>query len=236
MFTGGTSSIVYEQCHDYCLLMNSGRIPFFATGSSIHEELVNVFRNYVAILERASLMKQTIYLFKDMNGLRDVIGNRMLSVAGTWIILTLTCCGMRCLLLLIRKVEELAEDNIVEFDWLVSLLTEVVETKCDWISKNGKKWMIHDNEDSKNGGYLTANMVNSLTYLISRMESAIVSTGFTLNRYAVDYKKVINSALQAIKELEALMEQKWHSYEDFDQLDEEYQARSSYNSIEDDDC
>ncbi|GJR12854.1 retrovirus-related pol polyprotein from transposon TNT 1-94 [Tanacetum coccineum] len=185
------------------------------------------------------------YLFKDMDGLRDVIGSQMLSVAGTWIILTLTCCGMRCLLLLIRKVEELAEDNIVEFDWLVSLLTEVVETKFDWISKNGEKWMIHDNEGttdqqiyciSKNGGYLTANMVNSLTYLISRMESAIVSTGFTLNRYAVDYKKVTNSALQAIKELEALVEQKWHSYEDFDQLDEEYQARSSNNSVEDDDC
>ncbi|GJZ00018.1 hypothetical protein Tco_0517447 [Tanacetum coccineum] len=88
----------------------------------------------------------------------------------------------------------------------------------------------------QNGGYLTANMVNSLTYLISRIESAIVSTGFTLNRYTADYKKVTNSALQAIKELEALVEQKWHSYEDFDQLDEEYQARSSNNSVEDDEC
>ncbi|GJW89521.1 kinesin-like protein KIN-10A [Tanacetum coccineum] len=37
-------------------------------------------------------------------------------------------------------------DNIVEFDWLVSLLTEVVETTFDWISKNGEKWMIHDNK------------------------------------------------------------------------------------------
>ncbi|GKE70363.1 exocyst complex component EXO84A-like protein, partial [Tanacetum coccineum] len=122
----------------------------------------------------------------------------------------------KILFLELRKVEELAEDNIVEFDWLVSLLTEVVETTFDWISKNGEKWTIHDNEGitdqqiyciSKNGGYLTANMVNSLTYLISRMESAIVSTGFDLNRYAVDYEKVTNSAMEAIKKLEALEEQ-----------------------------
>ncbi|GJX59436.1 ty3-gypsy retrotransposon protein [Tanacetum coccineum] len=131
-----------------------------------------------------------------------------------------------------KKVEELAEDNIVEFDWLVSLLTEVVETKFDWISKNGEKWMIHDNEGTtdQNGGYLTANMVNSLTYLISRMESAIVSTD---TRLIIKRSQILH--LQAIKELEALVEQKWHSYEDFDQLDEEYQARSSNNSVEDDD-
>lgn len=41
--------------------------------------------------------------------------------------------------------------------------------------------------------------------------------------------------MQAIKVLEALEEQKWHSDEDFDLLDEEYQARSSNNSVEDDD-
>jgi hypothetical protein len=40
--------------------------------------------------------------------------------------------------------------------------------------------------------------------------------------------------MQVIKELEALEEQKWHSDEDFDQLDEEYQARSSNYSVEDD--
>ncbi|GKD39283.1 hypothetical protein Tco_1259490, partial [Tanacetum coccineum] len=83
---------------------------------------------------------------------------------------------------------------------------------------------------SKNGGYLTANMVNSLTYLISRMESAIVSTD---TRLIIKRSQILH--LQAIKELEALVEQKWHSYEDFDQLDEEYQARSSNNSVEDDD-
>ncbi|PWA70818.1 cullin repeat-like-containing domain-containing protein [Artemisia annua] len=338
MFTGGISSILYEQCHDYCLLTNSGRkfvsllqdvtedVSFLVSimGSSIYEELVNLFRNYVAILERALTYETTDvieggtrikpaesvpqkvsiianistlehlfssvirYLFKDMDELRNVIDSRMLSVAGTCSRLRSNFCKKfvhgimsneascikdhidsdflwdempsapyQILFLELRKVEELAEDNIVEFDWLVSLLTEVVETTFDWICKNGEKWMIHDKdgatdqqsdilyqfaldmqflvEIARHGGYLTANMVNSSTDLISQMELAIVSTGFDLNRYAVDYKKVTNSAMQAIKELEALEEQKWHSDEDFDQLDEEYQAHSSNNSVEDDD-
>ncbi|GJV55234.1 hypothetical protein Tco_1267470, partial [Tanacetum coccineum] len=39
-----------------------------------------------------------------------------------------------------------------------------------------------------------------------------------LSRYAVDYEKVTNSAMEAIKKLEALGGQKWNSNKDFDHL------------------
>lgn len=52
------------------------------------------------------------------------------------------------LFLEIRKVEELAEDNVVEFDWLASLLTELFETTFDWISGNQEIWMTYDNEET----------------------------------------------------------------------------------------
>lgn len=39
------------------------------------------------------------------------------------------------------KVEELAEENVVEFDWLVRLLIELIEATFDWISRNHEIWM-----------------------------------------------------------------------------------------------
>ncbi|KAI3801094.1 hypothetical protein L1987_29196 [Smallanthus sonchifolius] len=161
------------------------------------------------------------------------------------------------LFLEVRKVEELAEDNIVEFDWLASLLTELIETTFDWISKNGENWMTRDTNDTTDqqsdrltqfalemqflvemalrGGYLTNNIINRSTGLVSQMESVIVSSGFDLNRYVVDFEKVANSAMEAIKKLEALEEKTQQLNEDFDQLDdEEYQPHSSINSIEED--
>ncbi|XP_076942140.1 exocyst complex component EXO84B-like [Bidens hawaiensis] len=160
------------------------------------------------------------------------------------------------LFLEIRKVEELAEDNIVEFDWLVSLLTELIETTFDWISKNGESWVNHHKNDAtdqqsdrltqfaldmqflveiaRRGEYLTTDMINYSTDLVSQMESAIVSSGFDLNRYVVDFEKVANSATEAIKKLETLEEKAQQFNEDFDEVDdEEYQPHSPINSIED---
>ncbi|XP_076939841.1 exocyst complex component EXO84B-like [Bidens hawaiensis] len=161
------------------------------------------------------------------------------------------------LFLEVRKVEELAEDNIVEFDWLASLLTELIETTFDWISKNGENWVTHKDdatdqltdaltqfaldkqflvEIARRGGYLTTNMINYLTDVVSRRESAIVSSEFDLNRYVVDYEKVANSATEAIKKLESLKEKARQFNEDFDEVDdEEYQPHSPINSIEDED-
>ncbi|XP_071690202.1 exocyst complex component EXO84B-like [Rutidosis leptorrhynchoides] len=162
----------------------------------------------------------------------------------------------------LRDVEELAEDNVIEFDWLASLLTELIETTFDWNSENREKiLMTRDNDETndqqsdrltqfaldmqflveiaKRGEYLTTNMINYSTDLVSKMEAAILSAGFDLNRYVVDYAKVTNSAMEAIRELEALEDQKWHSSDDIDPLDdasEEYQSQySSSNSIEADD-
>lgn len=49
---------------------------------------------------------------------------------------------------------------------------------------------------------------------------------------------VLWNAMEAIKKLEAMEEEKWHSEDDIDQFDdasEEYQPHSSDNSIKDDD-
>ncbi|KAL8236358.1 hypothetical protein R6Q59_017439 [Mikania micrantha] len=158
----------------------------------------------------------------------------------------------------VRKVEELAEDNIVEFDWLVSLLTELIETTFEWISKNGENWVTHNKIDTtdqesdrmtqfaldmqflvemaRHGRYFTTNMINWSTDLVSRMEAALASSGFDLNRYVVDYEKVANFAMEAIKKLEALEEKTQQLNEEFDQLDDEdYQPQSTINPIEDDD-
>ena len=45
------------------------------------------------------------------------------------------------------KVEELAEENVVEFDLLVMLLKELIETIFDWISRNYEIW-ITNKEDT----------------------------------------------------------------------------------------
>ncbi|CAH1425095.1 unnamed protein product [Lactuca virosa] len=156
------------------------------------------------------------------------------------------------LFLELRKVEELAEENVVEFDWLVMLLKELIETIFDWISRNHEIWMTNkedttvDQSDrltqfavdmqfvveiARRGGYLTTNMMNSSKDVVLEMESAMVSGGFDINRYVVDYEKVAKSAMEAIKELEAVEEEKWKS----DEGSEEHQSYFSSDSIEDDD-
>ncbi|KAJ9547717.1 hypothetical protein OSB04_020260 [Centaurea solstitialis] len=161
------------------------------------------------------------------------------------------------LFLELRKLEQLAEDNVAKYEWLVSLLTELVETTFDWVSINGENRTTLDNEDTtdqqsdrltqfaldmqflvevaRRGGYLTTNMINSSTDLVLQMESAIVSAGFDLNRYVIDHEKAANLAMEAIKELEAQEEHKSHSDDDIDQLDQEYLPHSSRDSIDDDD-
>ncbi|KAI3741983.1 hypothetical protein L1987_59662 [Smallanthus sonchifolius] len=338
MLTDGSSSLVSEQHPEYCLLTNSGR-KFVSLlqvviedvsslvsilGSSILEELMDLFTEYSLILERAltyetndvvegasriklakSLSQKVSVianlstleylfsnvirsLFKDINQFKTVIDGHMTSVSDNCSRLRAhlykqfihrimsneaSCIKDRVdldllqglmpslpyqiLFLEVRKVEELAEDNIVEFDWLASLLTELIGTTFDWISKNGENWMARDKNDTTDqqsdrlnqfaldmqflveiarcGGYLTTTMINWCTYLVSQMESAIVSSGFDLNRCVVDFEKVANSAMEAIKKLEALEEKAQQLNEDFDQLDdEEYQRHSSINSIEED--
>ncbi|KAI7730164.1 hypothetical protein M8C21_001452, partial [Ambrosia artemisiifolia] len=334
MLTDGHSSLVSEQHLEYCLLTNSGRkfVSLLQTviedvaslvsimGSSILEELMDLFTEYIFILERAltyetddvlegasrikvaeSLSQKVSIianlstleyffsnvirtLFKDVNQLKIVIDRDMTSVSDICSRLKAYLCKQfiqsimsneascvkdyvdfdllqgpmpslpyQILFLEVRKVEELAEDNIVEFDWLVSLLTELVETAFDWISKHDETWATDHKNDTtdqqsdrltqfaldmqflveiaRRGGYLTTNMIDRSTDLVSQMESAIASSGFDLNRYIVDYEKVANSATEAIIELEALVEKSQLLNEDFDQLDdEEYQPHSSINS------
>ncbi|KVI12349.1 hypothetical protein Ccrd_009231 [Cynara cardunculus var. scolymus] len=102
-------------------------------------------------------------LFKDINQLKSVVNGRMESVASTCSRLRThfckqfihrimsneaSCIGDHVLFLELRKVEELAEDNVAEFDWLVNLLTELVQTTFDWISINGETRITHDNADT----------------------------------------------------------------------------------------
>nr|XP_043620220.1 exocyst complex component EXO84A-like [Erigeron canadensis] len=340
MFTEGTTSTLFSQQPEYCLLTNSGRkfvsllqtvieevsslVPIF--GTSILNELMEIFMEYSSILERAlayetndaeegaprikmaeSLSQKVSIianlstlehffssvirnLFKGVNHLKIVMDGSMISIADACSKLRTHICKQfirqimsnedtsirdhidsdlfqglmpsppyQILFLELRKVEELTEDSVNEFDWLASLLTELVETAFDWILRDRETWVTCYNDETtdkqsdrltqfsldmqflveiaRRGGYLTTNMINSSTDLVSKMESAIVSKGFDLNRCVVDYKKVANSAIEAIKQLEALEEQKWRSGIDIHKFDdnssEEYQPHFSSNSIED---
>ncbi|KAK9055691.1 hypothetical protein SSX86_026776 [Deinandra increscens subsp. villosa] len=339
MLTDGSSLLVSEQHPEYCLLTNSdwkfvsllqvviehvsSLVSIF--GSSILEELMDLFTEYTSILERAltyetndfveaasrikmaeSLSQKVsiianlstigyffsnviINLFKDITQLQTVINSRMKSVSDICSRLRAHVCKQfihsimsneapsikdhvdfdllqglmpslpyQILFLEVRKVEQLADDDILEFDWLASLLTELIEATFDWISEHSENWMTHDKNDTTNqqsdrltqfaldmqflveiarrGGYLTTNMINWCTDLVSQLESAIVSSEFDLNRYALDYEKVANSAMEAIKKLEALEEKTQQLNEDFDQLDEDYEPHFyATNSVEDED-
>ncbi|KAI3782945.1 hypothetical protein L2E82_13006 [Cichorium intybus] len=155
------------------------------------------------------------------------------------------------LFLEVRKVEEVAEENVSEFDWLVSLLIELIETTFDWVSRNHEMCMANDDETvdqsdrltqfavdmqflveiARRGGYLTTNMIDFSKDVVLEMESVIVSGGFDLNRCIVDYEKVAKIVMEAIEGLQGLEEEKWKS----DDESEDNQSYFSSDSIEEDD-
>lgn len=46
----------------------------------------------------------------------------------------------------LRKLEKLAEDNVIEEDWLMELLRELMEAIFVWISNHEEIWTITDED------------------------------------------------------------------------------------------
>ncbi|KAL4571952.1 hypothetical protein LXL04_018720 [Taraxacum kok-saghyz] len=250
--------------------------PKFKKPESLSQK-VSIFANLTTLEQFFFIVIKN--LFKNTKDLDSVIEEHMISFTGTLSKMRTQFCNQfihdimsnedscieehgedlmpsvpyKMLFLELRKVEELAEENIDEFDWLVRLVIEIIETTFHWNSRNLEMFMSKkdssdhqsDNkltqflvdmqfvvEIARHGGYLTTKMINYQKDIVLKMESAMVSDGFDLNRYEVDYKKVATSA---IEKLEALEEQIWKSDDEIDDVDEERYSYLSSDSIEDDD-
>ncbi|GJX59438.1 hypothetical protein Tco_0290828 [Tanacetum coccineum] len=101
------------------MLLVTEHVSFLVStmGSSIHEELVNLFRNYAVIFGRASLTKQTMYLFKDMDELRDVIDSR---------------CDTIPVKVYTRKKNRVNETGLTEFNSIFGYWLDPLGQSCSW--------------------------------------------------------------------------------------------------------
>ncbi|TXG63872.1 hypothetical protein EZV62_010866 [Acer yangbiense] len=123
------------------------------------------------------------------------------------------------LFLELRTLNKLAEDNVFESDWLMELLSELIEAIFVWISNNYKQIWTATEEDlisqdsdvynqfvldihflveiAKYGGYFS----NDPSILVTLMNSALNSAGLGPERDVDDDGWANNAATEAIKKL-----------------------------------
>ncbi|KAK2648883.1 hypothetical protein Ddye_016372 [Dipteronia dyeriana] len=122
------------------------------------------------------------------------------------------------LFLELRTLNKLAEDNVLESDWLMELLSELIEAIFVWISNNKHIWtateedlISHDSdvynqfvldihflvEIAKYGGYFS----NDPSILVTLMNSALNSAGLGPERDVDDDGWANNAATEAIQKL-----------------------------------
>ncbi|KAA8543404.1 hypothetical protein F0562_021101 [Nyssa sinensis] len=145
----------------------------------------------------------------------------------------------------LRKLEKLAEDDVVEVGWLMELLKELMEAIFVWISNNEEIWTITDEdltvqhagnfkqfvldmqflvEITRCGGYFSDSIMNASLDLVSQMESSFISAGLDPKRDINDDSWAINAAREALQNLQGMEE----TNEPTDQLEEEL---NEYHSI-----
>ncbi|KAI9182173.1 hypothetical protein LWI28_022759 [Acer negundo] len=122
------------------------------------------------------------------------------------------------LFLELRTLNKLAEDNVFELDWLMELLSELIEAIFVWISNNKQIWtateedLISQDSDvynqfvldihflveiAKYGGYFS----NDPSILVTLMNSALNSAGLGPERDVDDDGWANNAATEAIQKL-----------------------------------
>lgn len=121
----------------------------------------------------------------------------------------------------LKRLEKLGEGNVVEVDWLMELLGDLLEANLVWTLNNKEIWMAFENDSphssdfkqisldiqflieiAKFGGYCTENIMNASTTLLSHMESVFLSAGIDPKRDTIDGEWAVNSATQAIQKLQ----------------------------------
>ncbi|KAL0435561.1 UNVERIFIED_CONTAM: hypothetical protein Sradi_0264000 [Sesamum radiatum] len=124
----------------------------------------------------------------------------------------------------LKKLEKLAEDDLVDVNWLMNLLRDVAYATFEWMSSRSTIWKIDQQnfaehrtefmqfvldtqflvEIARCGGYLSENAINVSTDIISRIEASFVSFGQKPLRDLNDDKWPANVATQALKKLREL--------------------------------
>ncbi|XP_059626070.1 exocyst complex component EXO84B-like [Cornus florida] len=164
------------------------------------------------------------------------------------------------LFLELRNLEKLAEDSVVELDWLMDLLEELMETIFVWISNNKEIWTITEEdltaqhsgifkqfvldiqflvEIASRGGYCSNNIMNASLDLVSCMETAFVSAGLDPKRTIEDDGWAINAATEALQKLEEMAETNLppnESSEHFQEEMSEHPSMLASDSFKDDDA
>ncbi|XP_047336043.1 exocyst complex component EXO84A-like [Impatiens glandulifera] len=126
----------------------------------------------------------------------------------------------------LRKLHKIADDNLVEREWLMELLRELMDAVINYISTSEEIWTTKENgsidkcsqdfeqfildmhflvELARHGGYYSNNLMTASMSLVSRMESMIVSAGFELR--SDGWAK--NAALEALEKLIEIEEKGW---------------------------
>ncbi|KAL0383646.1 UNVERIFIED_CONTAM: hypothetical protein Scaly_0651900 [Sesamum calycinum] len=125
----------------------------------------------------------------------------------------------------LKKLEKLAEDDLVDVNWLMNLLREVTYATFEWMSSKSTIWKIDQQnfaehrtefmqfvldtqflvEIARCGGYLSENAINVSTDIISRIEASFVSFGQKPLRDLNDEwpENAATRALQKLQELHA---------------------------------
>ncbi|KAL0419731.1 UNVERIFIED_CONTAM: hypothetical protein Sradi_1386600 [Sesamum radiatum] len=125
----------------------------------------------------------------------------------------------------LKKLEKLAEDDLVDVNWLMNLLREVTYATFEWMSSKSTIWKIDQQnfaehrtefmqfvldtqflvEIARCGGYLSENAINVSTDIISRIEASFVSFGQKPQRDLNDewLENAATRALQKLQELHA---------------------------------
>ncbi|KAK6141498.1 hypothetical protein DH2020_024757 [Rehmannia glutinosa] len=130
------------------------------------------------------------------------------------------------LFLELKKLQKLAEEDCIDMNWLISLLREAMDTAFEWISSRCEKMTINSEnlagrrndfmqfildaqflvEIARSGGYLSDNVINVSTNIISRLEESFISAGLSPLRDMNDGEWPANAATRALKKLQELHE------------------------------
>ncbi|KAK4407258.1 hypothetical protein Sango_0306800 [Sesamum angolense] len=123
----------------------------------------------------------------------------------------------------LKKLEKLAEDDLVDVNWLMNLLREVTYATFEWMSSKSTIWKIDQQnfaehrtefmqfvldtqflvEIARCGGYFSENAINVSTDIISRIEASFVSFGHKPLRDLND-EWPANAATRALQKLQEL--------------------------------
>ncbi|KAG8389174.1 hypothetical protein BUALT_Bualt02G0201600 [Buddleja alternifolia] len=122
----------------------------------------------------------------------------------------------------LMKLQKLAEDDRIDMNWLINLFLEVIDSTFEWISSKSEIWKISEEnladgrpefmqfildaqflvEVARCGGYLSENVINVSSDIVSRLEASFVSAGLNPLRELEDVEWPEHAAVRALQKLQ----------------------------------